>query len=74
MLLKEKERLTTKLSTLEKPSIEKYKKEIIENGKKVYEILTNDKISLEEKNDIVNKLINKVEYDGEINNLTIFYN
>lgn len=74
MLLKEKERLTTKLSTLEKPSIENHKKEIIENGKKVYEILTNDKISLEEKNDIVNKLINKVEYDEETNNLTIFYN
>lgn len=74
MLLKEKERLTTKLSMLEKPSIENHKKEIIENGKKVYEILTNDKISLEEKNDIVNKLINKVEYDQETNNLTIFYN
>lgn len=74
MLLKEKERLTTKLSMLEKPSIENHKKEIIENGKKVYEILTNDKILLEEKNDIVNKLINKVEYDQETNNLTIFYN
>lgn len=74
MLAKEKERLTEKLSLLEKPNLEKHKQEIIENGKNVYEILTDENISLEEKNDIVNKLINKVEYDREINNLTIFYN
>lgn len=74
MLNKEKDRLNKKLLTLEKPSIEKHKKEIIENGKKVYEILMDDKISLEEKNDIVNKLINKVEYEKKTNNLVIFYN
>lgn len=74
MLNKEKDRLNKKLLTLEKPSIEKHKKEIIENGKKVYEILMDDKISLEEKNDIVNKLINKVEYEEKTNNLVIFYN
>ncbi len=74
MLIREKERLTNKLSKLEKPNSENHKKEIIENGKKIYEILTDKNISLEEKNDIVNKLINKVEYDGEINNLVIFYN
>lgn len=74
MLVKEKERLTNKLSMLEKPNEESHKKKIIENGKNVYEILINENISLEEKNDIVNQLINKVEYDGKINNLTIFYN
>ena len=74
ILAKEKERLTAKLSTLEKPNEEEHKKEIIENGKKIYEILTNENIPLKEKNDIVNKLINKAEYDGKSNNLTIFYN
>lgn len=74
MLAKEKERLTEKLSLLEKPNLEKHKQEIIENGKNVYEILTDENISLEEKNDIVNKLINKVEYDPKISNLALFYN
>lgn len=74
MLTREKERLTKKLALIEKPNLEKHKKEIIENGKNVYEILTNENVSLEEKNDIVNKLINKVEYDQNTCNLGIFYN
>lgn len=74
MLAKEKNKLTNKLLNLEKPSDETHKKEIIENGKKLYEILIEKNISLEEKNDIVNKVINKVEYDGNDNNLVIFYN
>ena len=74
MLIREKERLTNKLLNLEKPDNDNHKKEIIENGKKIYEILINDNVSLEEKNDIVNKLINKVEFDEKNNNLVIFYN
>lgn len=74
MLIREKERLKNKLLNLEKPDNENHKKEIIENGKKIYEILINDNVLLEEKNDIVNRLINKVEFDEKNNNLVIFYN
>lgn len=74
ILIKEKENLKNKLLKLEKPSIENHKKEIIENGKKIYEIIMDDKVSLKEKNDVINKLINKVEYDKDPNNLIIYYN
>lgn len=51
-----------------------HKKEIIENGKKIYKILLNEKISIKEKNDILHQLINKIEFDENTYELTIFYN
>ena len=75
IIIKEKNKLNDELSKLEKPKeANDKKKEIIENGKKVYEILLDNNISIKEKNDIVNTLINKVEYDVESNNLELYYN
>lgn len=50
------------------------KKEIIENGKHYYEILTNNKISMKEKNEVAHKLINKIEFDYENDTLELYYN
>ena len=74
IILREKNRLLKEIDKVEKPKIENKKKEIIENGKKVYEILTDDKISLKEKNEVAHILINKVEYDPTSNTLELYYN
>lgn len=74
ILTKEKERLTKELNNTEKPKAETRKKEIIENGKKVYEILNNENISIKEKNEIVHILINKIEFDSNTNTLEVYYN
>ena len=59
---------------MEKPKTENKKKEIIENGKRIYEVLTDEKISLKEKNEVAHILINKVEYDPHSNTLELYYN
>ena len=74
IILREKNRLLKEIDKVEKPKTENKKKEIIENGKKVYEILTDDKISLKEKNEVAHILINKVEYDPTSNTLELYYN
>lgn len=74
IILREKNRLLKEINKVEKPKNENKKKEIIENGKKVYEILTDDKISLKEKNEVAHILINKVEYDPTSNTLELYYN
>lgn len=74
IILREKSRLLKELETVEKPKIENKKKEIIENGKKIYEILIDKKISLKEKNEVAHILINKVEYDPNSNTLELYYN
>lgn len=74
IILREKNRLLKEINKVEKPKTENKKKEIIENGKKVYEILTDDKISLKEKNEVAHILINKVEYDPTSNTLELYYN
>lgn len=74
IILREKNRLLKEIDKAEKPKTENKKKEIIENGKKVYEILTDDKISLKEKNEVAHILINKVEYDPTSNTLELYYN
>lgn len=74
IILREKNRLLKELETMEKPKIENKKKEIIENGKKISEILTDEKISLKEKNEVAHILINKVEYDPNANTLELYYN
>lgn len=75
ILQREKERLTNELKNIDKPKEKSdRKKEIIENGKKVYEILSNDKISIKEKNDIINTLIDKIEFDNKNNTLELYFN
>ena len=74
IILREKNRLLKELETVEKPKTENKKKEIIENGKKVYEILIDKNISLKEKNEVAHILINKVEYDPNTNTLELYYN
>ena len=74
IILREKNRLLKEIETVEKPKTENKKKEIIENGKKIYEILIDNKISLKEKNEVAHILINKVEYDPNSNTLELYYN
>ena len=75
MILKEIEKINKEIKNLDNSKQEKErKKEIIENGKKVYEILLNDKISIKEKNDVVHHLINKIEFDKNNNLLELYYN
>lgn len=74
IILREKNRLLKEINKVEKPKTENKKKEIIENGKKVYEILTDERISLKEKNEVAHILINKVEYDSDSNTLELYYN
>lgn len=74
IVLREKEKLLKELQKAEKPNVENKKQKIIENGKKVYEILTDKNISIREKNEVAHILINKLEYDPESNVLEIYYN
>lgn len=74
IILREKNRLIKELENVEKPKTENKKKEIIENGKKVYEILIDKNISLKEKNEVAHILINKVEYDPNSSTLELYYN
>lgn len=74
IVLREKSKLLKELEKIELPKKEKKKKQIIENGKKIYEILTDDRISLKEKNEVAHILINKVEYDPNTNTLELYYN
>lgn len=74
IILREKNRLLKELETAEKPKTENKKKEIKENGKRIYEILTDENISLKEKNEVAHILINKVEYDPNSNTLELYYN
>ena len=73
MLQKEKENLETELKQI-KTYQPNRKKEILENGKNVYSILMDEKISEKEKNDIIRFILYKVEYDNETNSLSLFYN
>lgn len=74
IILREKNKLTKELEKIEKPKYPKRKKEIIENGKKIYEILINENISLKEKNEVAHILINKVEFEQTTNTLELYYN
>ena len=74
IIFREKNRLLKELESVEKPKTENKKNEIIENGKKVYEILIDKNISIKEKNEVAHILINKVEYDPNSNTLELYYN
>lgn len=74
IILKEKSKLTKELESTNKPKTDIRKKEIIENGKKVYQILIDDSIPISEKNEVANILINKVEFDPNNVVLELYYN
>ena len=74
IILRERKRLLKELETVERPKIDNKKKEVIENGKKIYEILIDSKIPLKEKNEVAHILINKVEYDPNSHTLELYYN
>ena len=40
----------------------------------VYNVLTNPNIEIKKKYDVAHFLINKIVYDEETNNLTLYYN
>lgn len=75
LLNKELSSLQDKLKKVEKPQTSQIrKKEIIENGKYVYDILIDDNIEITKKHAIIHSLINRVEYDKISNCLEIYYN
>lgn len=74
IILREQTKLKQELEGLDKPNKAEKKQEIIENGKKIYEILLNPNISLKQKNEVAHLLINKVEYDPTNNKLELYYN
>lgn len=75
LLREEKINLEKSLKSVNKEEAnENRKKEIIENGKKVYEILTDENIEIEKKHAIVHNLINFIKYDKTNDSLEIYYN
>lgn len=74
ILEKERKDLEDKLSNIEHPNQEIRKKEILENEKKVYEILLDDNIDEMEKYKVAHKLFYKIEFDKENEILEITYN
>lgn len=75
LLKEEKNSLEKSIKYINKNQIyENRKKEIIENGKKVYDILVDENIEIEKKHAIVHSLINHIKYDKIKDNLEIYYN
>lgn len=75
LLKEEKNNLEKSLKSVNKEQVnENRKREIIENGKKVYEILNDENIEIEKKHAIVHNLINFIKYDKTNDSLEIYYN
>ena len=75
LITNERKVLEERLKTLTKPQTnENRKKEIIENGKIVYDILTDNSVEIDKKHSIIHSLINRVEYDKISNCIEIYYN
>lgn len=75
LLINEKSKLEHQLKNLEQPNNSQFeKKEIIENGKKIYEILVDDNVSIDKKYEAINLLINHIKYDKTREELEIYYN
>ncbi len=68
----EKITLQEKISKFKETDKNEEKTEIKENLKKVYNILTDDKIEIKKKYDIAHELIDKVEYEN--GSLSLFFN
>lgn len=63
-----------KIKPVENSEHESTKNKIVENSKTVYEVLTNDEISMKKKYDVAHFLINKIVYDKENAHLTLYFN
>ena len=74
ILEKEKKQLEEKISSLEPPNQEIKKKEVTENGKKVYELLLDTNIDELKKYQITHKLFSKITFNQETNELELYYN
>lgn len=74
MLEDEEKELQIRLSKLDKPDLNNQKNEIIENGKKIYQLLIDDKISESKKYIMAHQLFDRIEYDRNTNYLEIYYN
>ena len=69
-----KSKLKKQLASLKQPSSnQEKKKEIIENSKKIYEILIDDNVSIDKKYNAINTLINHIKYDKVKEELEIYY-
>lgn len=74
-IVEEEKKLKNKIAKLERKKDVKEKENIIrENMKTVYELLTDEKIDMKKKYEVAHFVINKIVYDEENNNLTMFYN
>ena len=75
LLINEKSKLKQQLVSLKQPSSnQEKKKEIIENSKKIYEILIDNNVSIDKKYNAINTLINHIKYDKVKEELEIYYN
>lgn len=68
--------LKAKIELCKKNSIQDDKEETLiqENMSTVYNVLTNPNIEIKKKYDVAHFLINKIVYNEETNNLTLYYN
>lgn len=73
MLEKEKKEIENKLHSTNKPDNKKTITKVIENGKKLYDLLTDDSIPEEKKNFYAKRLFDKIVYDKNTDNLELYY-
>lgn len=74
MLEKEKNEIKNKLHSITKPDNEKTITKVVENGKKIYELLIDENIPEDKKNLYARALFNKIEYDAQTDELILYYN
>ena len=74
MLEKEKTEIENKLHSLNKPDNKKNITKVIENGKKVYDLLIDESIPEDKKNFYARRLFDKIIYNEETDKLEIYYN
>ncbi len=74
MLAKEKKEIENKLHSINKPDNKKTITKVIENGKKIYELLISDKISEDKKNFYAHALFDKIEFNNKNDELELYYN
>ena len=73
MIEQEKKEIDLKLKSIDKPNNKKEINKIIENGKKIYKLLIDEKISEEKKNFYASRLFDKIVYDEETDELELYY-
>ena len=74
MLEKEKQEIKKKLHSTNKPDNKKTITKVIENGKKIYELLIDENISEDKKNFYAHMLFDKIEFNDKTEELELYYN